>query len=157
CNRRTSLTRRISDLGLGISPLADKKARRIAALLPCRPRRRLFRGWRKSRPQVAISVGLRWRFQSASGGDFRRPRVAITICLGGRCGSGRAPRRRGTTVLMSTTGRFSFLAWIWAFTSLWVSYRDDHSAATLPGQREAWMKCFAWRKRSRRLGPYAGR
>src|SRR5262249_60618842 len=75
-NRRPSPPRRISDLGLGISPLADKKARRIAALLPCRPRRRLFRG--------GENPGLRWRFPSASGGGFNRPQVAISVGLGWR-------------------------------------------------------------------------
>jgi hypothetical protein len=59
CNRGTSLARRISDLGLGISPLADKKARSVAGLLPCRPRPRVSAGgWRQLRPQVAISIAI---------------------------------------------------------------------------------------------------
>ena len=29
--------------------------------------------WRIGRPQVAVTIGLRWRLQSASGGDYVRP------------------------------------------------------------------------------------
>jgi hypothetical protein len=33
------------------------------------------RGWRKLRPSVALSVGLAWRFASASGGENVGPRT----------------------------------------------------------------------------------
>src|SRR5215469_53232 len=43
------------------------------------------RGWRKLRPEVAISVGLGWRLRSASPGGFDRPPVAKTSAHAGLC------------------------------------------------------------------------
>src|ERR1700730_7982497 len=82
CNRRTSLIRRISDLGLGIIPPLAKGRDdtrdyfRVSRAAPLR------RGGENS--------GLRWRLPSASGGDLDRPQVAIWIGLGWRFGSARA-------------------------------------------------------------------
>src|ERR1700688_4221353 len=77
CNRRTSLIRRISYLGLGIIPPLAKGRDdtrdyfRVSRAAPLR------RGWRKLRTQMAITIGIRWRFGSDSSGDFNRTRVAI--------------------------------------------------------------------------------
>src|SRR5229473_2851537 len=75
CNRRTSLIR----------PTSCKRAKgcddtrdyfRVSRAVPLR------RGGENS--------GLRWRLPSASGGDLDRPQVAIWIGLGWRFGSARA-------------------------------------------------------------------
>jgi hypothetical protein len=39
------------------------------------------RGWRKLRPSVALSVGLAWRFASASGGENVGPRTHADLTV----------------------------------------------------------------------------
>src|ERR1700731_5221197 len=82
CNRRTSLIRRISDLGLGIIPPLAKGRDDTRDYFRVSRDAPLRRGGENS--------GLRWRLSSASGGDLDRPQVAIWIGLGWRFASARA-------------------------------------------------------------------
>src|ERR1700730_11795161 len=105
CNRRTSLIRRISDLGLGIIPPLAKGRDDTRDYFRVSRNAPLRRGGENS--------GLRWRLSSASGGDLDRPQVAIWIGLGWRFASARAHRcdargrrgRRGASV--AATRRWS--------------------------------------------------
>src|ERR1700730_3067511 len=85
CNRRTSLIRRISDLGLGIIPPLAKGRDDTRDYFRVSRDAPLRRGGENS--------GLRWRLPSASGGDLDRPQVAIWIGLGWRFASARAHQR----------------------------------------------------------------
>src|SRR3984893_12925046 len=83
CNRRTSLIRRISDLGLGIIPPLAKG---------CDDTRDYFRVSRAAPlRRGGENSGLRWRLPSESGGDLDRTQVAISIGLEWRFGPARAP------------------------------------------------------------------
>jgi hypothetical protein len=72
-NRKTSLIRLISDLGLGIAVPRLKKRATIRAITSMSAAASPHPGggeiiglrWRFRRPQVALSIGLGWRFQSA--------------------------------------------------------------------------------------------
>src|ERR1700736_4107500 len=82
CNRRTSLIRRISDLGLGIIPPLAKG---------CDDTRDYFRVSRAAPlRRGGENSGLRWRLPSDSGGDLDRTQVAISIGLEWRFGPARA-------------------------------------------------------------------
>src|ERR1700732_5143801 len=84
CNRRTSLIRRISDLGLGIIPPLAKGRDDTRDYFRVSRDAPLRRGGENS--------GLRWRLSSASGGALDRPQVAIWIGLVWRFASARARR-----------------------------------------------------------------
>src|SRR5580658_7148881 len=79
-SRKTSLIRRISDLGLGIADPSTKKEATILAITsmsaathtPPRGGEIIGLRWRFRRPQVALSIGLRWRFGSARSKTVRR-------------------------------------------------------------------------------------